>query len=529
MYPHIGLVVALALFLSAVLACQAEQGAERVRPAECADDMWYPRDADALARQIDEFLSQADPPSLPGKPAALISPHAGIRYSGPTAAAAYKTVKGQMYKRVIVLGFSHRTGFEGGAILPKVTAYATPLGNIPVDRQSCDRLLKEKEFAPHEDVHHGEHSLEIQLPFLQRVLSGFQLVPILVGNDNPDVYDRMATAIAALVDDETLLVASSDFTHYGRSFFYVPFSDGIPENLKRIDFEAADRILALDAEGFLKKLKDNGVGNPNYRLPQTICGRGPITLLIKILNRCGAYQGVRLAYDTSGRMTNDYKHSVSYMALAFVKSGDREKSPPATASAEEVTLSPTERATLLAIARDAATAALENKGRIDPRSPKYTLSEAMQRKAGAFVTLKNGEHLRGCIGYIVAKGSLVDAVVDNAINAATRDFRFADNPVTAKEMAKIRIEISVMSPLRPVKGPSEIVLGKHGVVLTRGVHRSVFLPQVATETKWDLETFLSRLSLKAGLSADAWKQSGTQFEVFTAEVFGEPEQSNGAT
>jgi AmmeMemoRadiSam system protein A len=153
----------------------------------------------------------------------------------------------------------------------------------------------------------------------------------------------------------------------------------------------------------------------------------------------------------------------------------------------------------------------------------------MQRKAGAFVTLKNGEHLRGCIGYIVAKGSLVDAVVDNAINAATRDFRFADNPVTAKEMAKIRIEISVMSPLRPVKGPSEIVLGKHGVVLTRGMHRSVFLPQVATETKWDLDTFLSRLSLKAGLSADAWKQSGTQFEVFTAEVFGEPEQSNGAT
>jgi AmmeMemoRadiSam system protein A len=216
------------------------------------------------------------------------------------------------------------------------------------------------------------------------------------------------------------------------------------------------------------------------------------------------------------------------MAIGFVKTGERPKAQPTTSSAEAGSLTPAERATLLQIARDSATAALERNKPIDPRSPKYQLTEAMQKKAGAFVTLKNRGELRGCIGYIEARGPLVDAVVDNAINASTQDYRFADRPVTAKEMPEITIEISVMSPLQRVNGPSEIVLGKHGVVLTRGMRRSVFLPQVATETGWTLEMFLSRLSAKAGLSPDAWKQDGTRFEVFTAEVFGEPERSHGS-
>jgi AmmeMemoRadiSam system protein B/AmmeMemoRadiSam system protein A len=517
----------LPMLVMTLPACRAESADARVRPPECADDMWYPSDPKTLAKQVDEFIAKADPPALPGKPAALICPHAGIRFSGPIAGAAYKTVKGQTYKRVIVLGFSHRHRFAGGAILPGVTAYATPLGQIPLDRKACDGLLVHKEFAPHEQVHEGEHSLEIELPFLQRALGHFQLVPIMVGEIDPAVYDRMAAAIAPLVDDQTLIVASSDFTHYGRRFLFVPFTDNIPENLKRIDFSAAEHIMALDPAGFLRTLQENGVGNPNYRRPQTICGTGPITLLMNVLNRAGTYKGFRLAYDTSGRMTGDWENSVSYMAIAFVKTGKEPRVKADPPAQETSRLTPAERATLLTIARDAATAALSGKDRVNPRLPKYTLSENLQVKGAAFVTLRNHGQLRGCIGAIVATEPLVDCIVDNAINAATRDYRFADNPVRMAEMKDITIEISVMSPLKSIDDPKEIVLGTHGVILTRGMRRSVFLPQVATETGWNLETFLSRLSLKAGLPEDAWRRQGTQFEVFTAEVFGEPEKTDG--
>ena len=173
-------------------------------------------------------------------------------------------------------------------------------------------------------------------------------------------------------------------------------------------------------------------------------------------------------------------------------------------------------------------AALTGKGRTNPGAAKYTLTDAMKAKGGAFVTLRNHGRLRGCIGTIIARGPLVDSVVENAVHAATRDWRFRANPVTAGEMKDITVEISVLSPPRLVDGPDKIELGKHGVILTRGTRRSVYLPQVATETGWDLETFLSHLSEKANLPADAWRRHGTRIEVFTAEVFGEPEADHAA-
>ena len=528
MRPTSRIVGVLAVSLLAASACQADRTDARVRSAECADNMWYPGNADTLAKQIDGYIAKADPPSLPGKPAALISPHAGIRFSGPIAAAAYKTLKGHQYKRVIVLGLSHRHQFAGGAILPNVTAYGTPLGNIPLDRAACDRLLSTPEFEPHEEVHRQEHSLEIQLPFLQRVLGEFLLIPVMIGKIDLAMYDRMTAAMAPLVDGDTLVVASTDFTHYGRRFMFVPFTDDVPENLKRIDTSAADQIMALDAGGFLRKLEENGVGNPNYRRPQTVCGRGPVTFLITLLNKVGTYKGIRLAYDTSGRMTGDWANSVSYMAIGFVKTGDKPRAKAATPKSNGASLSAAERATLLQIARDSATAALTGKKPINPRLPKYTLTDVMKADGGAFVTLRNQGRLRGCIGTIIARGPLVDSVVENAVHAATRDWRFRANPVTAGEMKDITVEISVLSPPRLVDGPDKIELGKHGVILTRGTRRSVYLPQVATETRWDLETFLSHLSQKANLPADAWRRHGTRLEVFTAEVFGEPEAAHAA-
>jgi len=523
-------VVALAMLAGARGAC-GEAPAERVRPAGCADNMWYPADRDELARTIDAYLARARPPALSGRPVALISPHAGYRYAGPTMAVGYKLLQGQSYRRVIVLGISHRYGcrYRGGSILRGYTHYATPLGRIPVDRAVCDKLLESPLFVTRPEAHNREHSLENQLPFLQRVLGDFVLVPILLGRCEPDDYVPMAEAIVPFVDAQTLIVASSDFTHYGPNFGYFgppgsSIRDDPPGGLKKLASEAVAAIVTGRFEAFRSYLD---------KTQDTICGRCPILLLLKILELTGGAVGHELAYDTSGRIVGDYTNSVTYVAIAFVRPPHTKAGPGASKPARrtrpaqtnrqgaDARFAPSERQTLLRIARDALRLYLSERKRLDPRGGAYNLTKAMLEPGAAFVTLKRDGALRGCIGDIIARRPLIDCIVDNAINAATRDPRFAGNHVTLAELPKIHIEISVMSPLRQIDSPDQIVLGKHGVVLSRGWHRSVYLPQVATETGWSRSMFLSRLSLKAGLPADAWRQPGTKFEVFTAEVFGE--------
>ncbi len=514
-------VVACVAVVAVLIGASAEKAsAELVRPAGCADNMWYPADRDALAKAIDGYLAEAKPPSPPGRPIALVSPHAGYKYAGTAMAAGYKTLKGHDYKRVIVFGISHRYGYlyRGASILRDYTHYETPLGRIPVDRQACDRLLEQPPFITKPQAHTREHSLENQLPFLQRVLGDFKLVPVLLGHPEPYDYEPMARAIAPFVDDETLIVASSDFTHYGRNFNYFgppdsPIKGDPAAGLQRLAGEAVAAITAGDFNAFRAYLD---------RTKDTICGRCPILLMLKILELKGGAAGKQLAYDTSGRMTGDFANSVTYVSIALTRPGQKRPPPrPSLATKPTARFTPAERKTLLKIARDALKLHLSERKRLDPRSGAYNLTNAMTADGAAFVTLKHEEQLRGCIGDIFARRPLIDCVVDNAISAATRDPRFVGNHVTAAELPEIHIEISVMSPLREVSSPDEIVLGRHGVVLSRDRQRSVYLPQVATQTNWSKPMFLSRLSAKAGLAPDAWRQADTKFEVFTAEVFAE--------
>jgi len=476
----------------------ADEPTEQVRPADCAG-MWYPGDAEALSKLVDALIERAAPNELPsGRPRAIIAPHAGYQWSAPVACMAYKAVKGLSYKRVSVLAFSHRhSAFQHGIDVPmEYTAYETPLGKIPLDAEVCAALLKCPLFTSTPGLHRQEHSLELQLPFLQRTISPFRLVPLMVGELSSAECTEAANTLLPWVGDDTLVVVSSDFTHYGRNFNYVPFADDVPEKLRIQAREAAKPLLNADYDGFFDYLAQT---------KDTICGRRSILLLMRLLATQGGASAVRTGFDTSGRMTGDYTNSVTYQSFVYVPRG--------------FTLPADVRSALLKLARQTVTAHL-NKERLEKFSP-GELPEAARADGACFVTLENHGVLRGCIGNMEATGPLYEAVIRNAIYAC-QDQRFVDNPVTPAELDQIHIEISYLTPMQLVSNPNEIVVGRDGLLIERGPSRGVLLPQVAYSRGWTREEFLTQVCHKAGLPADAWKDPAAHIYSFSAEVFGEP-------
>lgn len=271
---------------------------------------WYPTDGDALGRMVDDFYREAgeedtgDAPA--GKIAALIAPHAGFVYSGLVAAKGFRQLGEEDYDRVLLLGPSHYAAFDG-AVLPEAEACRTPLGDVPIDTEARDALRDCKEFRVDDGPFRPEHCLEAEIPFLQRRLRGeWRALPLLVGRLGPCGGERLAAALRPLLGPRTLVVVSSDFTHYGPRFGYVPFRKDVPRNLEELDMGAVDRILAGDAAGFEEYVTRTGA---------TICGRNPIRLMLSLIGERGG--GRLAAYDTSGRITGDWDHSVSYASLLF--------------------------------------------------------------------------------------------------------------------------------------------------------------------------------------------------------------------
>ena len=490
------MVLATGLILSAAVAPAA--AGETVRPACCAGG-WYPGDARQLTEQVDNLLAEASAPTVSGKPVAVISPHAGYRFSAPTAAAGYACLRGHTYKRVIVLAFSHRSAgtYTGLDVPAELTAYQTPLGPVQIDRQVCDGLLDKPGFGSHPGIDRGEHSLELQLPFLQRVLGEFRLIPLLVGRMAESDYAPAAREIIPWIDEDTLLVASTDFTHFGPNFGYQPFRDDVPDKIRELADRAAVPIIRCDFDGFVDHLS---------KTQDTICGRGPVTLLLRILSMQAGAEGLRTAYDTSGRMTDDWTNSVTYQSFVFTRR------PGA--------LTRQARAELLGIARRTVSAHL--KGEKTPDVDADKLSPALRAEGACFVTLQNAGRLRGCIGNMIAAGSLYQAVIQNAVSAC-KDHRFVNDPVTARELDELDIEISYLTPMKRVVDTDEIVVGRHGLLIELGARRGVLLPQVAYQRGWTRAEFLAQVCRKAGLPLDAWKRPEAAISSFEAEVFGEHE------
>jgi MEMO1 family protein len=275
---------------------------------------WYAGDPEQLRAQVDALLAAAPPVELPAPLRGIVVPHAAYQYSGRAAATAYACVRGAAFARVAILAPSHFTSFRGVALLD-VEAFATPLGLLPVDRAAVVTLAAQPLFAERADAYAGEHALEIQLPFVQRVAADAAVVPMLVGDVGADDYEPIAATLRALVDDRTLFIVSSDFVHYGRQFRYLPFpSNGVEpvrRALRELDMGAVACVCDGDAAAFRHYVADTGA---------TICGRNPIGLFLTMSG--AALRGTLLTYYTSLDVTGDYEHSVSYAAIAFSRSPD---------------------------------------------------------------------------------------------------------------------------------------------------------------------------------------------------------------
>ena len=486
----------------AIMSC-GEPKAEKARRSVLAGS-WYEGTKAGLEKEVDAYLHKIPPVFEERRVLGLISPHAGYVYSGQAAAYGYARVKGADIDRVVILAPSHRVGFRGISV-PDYTHYETPLGRVPVDRESCKRLLSEEGFTTVERAHTEEHSLEIQLPFLQRVVGDFELVPMVVGEIGPDDYEALGRAVASVVDARTLVVASSDFTHYGPRFGYVPFEDDVKENLKALDMGAVEKILARNREGFVRYRTETGA---------TICGACPIGLLMEVMP--ASAEPELLAYYTSGDVTGEWDHSVSYVSLAFFEPAAEEPEQETPHAGGE--LSAEDRTILLDLARRTLRSVADTNRTPDVDERELGGSSVLTSERGVFVTLKKDGRLRGCIGHILPQGPLYRGVIENAFNAGWRDHRFP--PLQASEIPELDIEISVLSVPVQVGGPEDIRIGEHGVILHKSGRSAVFLPQVAPEQGWDVEDTLTHLAMKAGLPPDGWR-SGAEFSVFTAEVFHE--------
>lgn len=467
---------------------------------------WYPADAGTLSRQIEEFFAKAEVAPA-NNIIALILPHAGYQYSGQTAALGLKTA-GRQYKRIIVIGPSHYVPMEDVLSVPRATHYETPLGQIPLDMEFINKLLKHPAFQNIPRANENEHSTQIEVPLLQYAQKDFKLVPIVAGDCSVETIAQAGAILKSLVDDDTLVIASSDFTHYGPNYGYVPFRENIPEQLKKLDMGAFEYIKALDYKGFLEYRSKTGV---------TICGFVPVSLLLSMLDK--SVEAKLIKYTTSGEVTGDFSNSVSYFSIAF--SGKWGQASAIKPEAKTSELSREDKKQLLALARKSLVYFLKNQRTPEASELNVTVSDAMKLQRAAFVTLKENSQLRGCIGDIFPRQPLYKSVISNAINAGVNDSRF--RPVTESECNNITIEISALTPPAPIASAEKIRIGVDGVVLNKNGYGAVFLPQVAPEQGWDVSQMLTELSLKAGLPPDAWKE-GASFLVFQADVFGEDEK-----
>ena len=447
---------------------------------------FYPSAAAELQAQIDGMLASANR-SLPARPKALIAPHAGYIYSGPVAANAYAPLRPfrDRISRVVLLGPTHRVAVRGLA-LPSATAFATPLGEIPLDAGATTALRALPQVCASDEVHALEHSLEVHLPFLQRVLKRFSLVPLAVG-------DASTEEVAQVLDllwggEETLIVISSDLSHY------LPY-----DRARAVDDQTARMILGL-------------APRLNH---QQACGATPVNGLLRIAGERGLWPQL-LDLRNSGDTAGDRNRVVGYASFAFYPQAT--PAQPETGHAD----STVDGKLLVSIARASSAGQFGLHFSVPD-------SAAFLREPGAsFVTLKSRGQLRGCIGSLSAHRHLLDDVRANACAAAFRDPRFS--PLRFDELGMIRVEVSLLSALESMsfrdqdEALAQIRPGIDGVMLEFGRHRGTFLPQV-WENLPEPESFLGELKRKAGLPADFW-EAGVRLSRYTVAKWAEPDSTS---
>jgi len=455
---------------------------------------WYPGNPSRLTQDIQGYLAQVPEHKLEGELIALIAPHAGYVYSGQVAAHAYKLLQGKHYDIVVIVAPSHRAYFKGASVYPH-GGYRTPLGIVPVAEEITEALMQQSPLISSiPQAHAQEHSLEIQLPFLQVVLGEFRLVPIVMGEQDFRTCEEVSKAVAAVIKGKNaLLIASTDLSHFH------PYKEAVG-----LDQAVLKRVDAFDPEGLSKDL---GKGRCEA------CGGGPVVTVMLAAQARGADQGEVLHYANSGDVTGDRSSVVGYMAGVLYKSATAQKTHTKKKVGVDLGLNEEEKKTLHEIAHTVIWNKASGK-----EVPKFHVkSERLQELRGAFVTINKKGSLRGCIGHIRGVKPLYKSVEEMAAAAAFGDPRFP--PVTKKELKDLAIEISVLTPFKQITDVKEIEVGVHGIYMERGYYSGLLLPQVATEYGWDRDTFLEHTCRKAGLPHDAWRDKETKIYIFSADIF----------
>ncbi len=442
-----------------------------IRPPAVAGS-FYPQNANQLNEMLDEYLINSEVVINP--PKAIIVPHAGYIYSGRIAANVYANlgkIKTQI-TRVVLLGPAHRVYVKGIA-LPLSTHFATPLGNVPIDTN----ILKQLDHHPYvkfSDVAHGqEHSLEVHIPFLQKVLNDFTLIPLLVGDAEPE---QVATILEELWGgDETLIVVSSDLSHF-------------------LDYETA-----CETDNNTTRLIEN-FDYKNIGSNQA-CGCMPMRGLLKYAhekNMSIQTLDLRNSGDTAG--TKD--RVVGYGAYALFNG---------------LILNENHKAIVFDVINKSIQQGLESGNAYNPETANYP--EQLQEKYAVFITLKLNEQLRGCIGTTEATMPLVNAVAHYAYAAAFTDPRF--KPLSIDEYNQVEISLSILTPATPLPFEDEQDLvdqlrqNVDGLIIAKNNARATFLPAV-WESINNKQQFLNELKRKAGMKPSdspdkAWR--------YTAEYY----------
>ena len=468
--------------------------------------LWYPAEPKALTELLNQlsdtaqnaFAMKTDGTQI----RALIAPHAGYVYSGIVAAAVYNLVAQKNIDRIIILGPSHFTPLHGIAI-PSFTHYHTPLGTLVVDINALKTLKNDALTSLDNTYFTPEHSIEMQLPFIQNDIAGARIIPIIVGSLSKNDVTHIAQLLKPLITRKTLVVISSDFTHYGSNFQYIPFNKNILLNINQLDSAVLDPIQHHRCNAF------ETVINQTH---DTVCGFNPIRILLELINQeaFGAVTTRLVAHGTSYEVTHDAANVVSYAGLIVTNEMDND------------VLNKQEQNSLLTYARETLEQAF--KPTVNPDLLKPIMTLLLEKPQGAFPTLwtmyKNGKKdLRGCIGQIYPDKPLYQIVAEKVLDSAFHDSRFI--PLQQAELPQIEIQISVLKKPKSISSYKDIVLHKHGIILTNGDHSALFLPTVPAEFGFDLTKTLQELSLKAGLDKNAWKLPSTTFQVFEAQDFEE--------
>lgn len=434
----------------------------KVRTPYCAGT-WYSDDPSELANELDEYLYRVKKEDLNIK--AIIVPHAGYRYSGQTAAHSFKQLDTKT-NRAIILGTAHRYPLKSASVL-EYDYYNSPLGKVKVS-SDIKSILKEKCVVSIDEADYEEHSIEIEIPFLQRVLGDFEIIPIIVGRVDSTEFSEVLEKYS---DEKTVIVASVDLSHF-HSY----------DEAKKLDNYSIECILNLNADG----IKQAEIDSPYA-----------IMALLELAKR-KKWKTKLLDYKNSGDIIKDKRSVVGYSAIAFYEN-----------TSEDFTKE--ERELMVKIAK----LAVETYVSEDKKIKYEDVPESFKKKLACFVTLADEVDLRGCIGTIEPVDKLYRSIIDNAISAATRDPRFA--PVTKKELKGLKYEVSVLSEPKEISYSSTEELFKKikdkGVIISKSGYRSVYLPQV-WEHFTSEERFLSSLCQKAGLSSGEWKEKGMKFFMF---------------